>query len=788
MGKKLICIFIICLFAFSAFSQMQKYHRVRINLQGKNPLILVKNGIPIDHGKMALGRYFESDFSEQEINLINHLGFHTEIKIKDVEAYYENQDRPSEIQSYDLNTRDNNCSKKLLDYKTPSNYFEGEMGGYFTYEELLVILDWMKNSYPNIISKVDTIKGYKTQNGNHILYLKISDNADVKETEPEVLYTALHHAREPNSLSQMIFYMWYLLENYDTNPEIKYLVDNTEMYFVPCVNPDGYIINQKSKPKGGGLWRKNGRKDSAGKLVGVDLNRNYGYKWGFDDVGSSTNPGSETYRGEYAFSEPETAAIRELCTAHNFLLTLNYHTFGNLLVHPWGFSDQPTDEDELFKSMGFIMNSENNFKMGTGTETVGYTTNGDSDDYMYGEQIEKSKSYSYTPEVGPSFWPTKKDIDYLNKSCVIMNLSLPRLANSMISHRYVPKSSYSYNDTLKINFSKSSFKKESVLVDLSLDQVMGNNNSKAITIDLEQGQSVDVAMPFKIDPKKLSVGKNEIKVFVSKRYQGYTDIDSFFIEYFEGDKNEIFVDSASNGLDKWIVYGSWDITSIPDYFVSAPSAFTDSPSRKYSPNSRNVLSLEKGLDLTKAVNPILTFNTRWNIERGFDYASVFAYVPGQDTVWLCGNYTKPGTLDQKAGYPIYDGDQNTFVTEVMSLENFVGKNNVNIDFEMVADGGLEMDGIYIDDIEVKSFTPKIINNNNDLILHKDLVYPNPASSSITINRNINKVEIFDLLGRNMGTYHMSNTIDVSRLDDGMYLVKMTSDDAKVNIENLVIKK
>ena len=72
--------------------------------------------------------------------------------------------------------------------------------------------------------------------------------------------------------------MWYLLENYATNADIKATVDNTELFFVPCVNPDGYVYNQTTNPNGGGMWRKNRRNN--GTSFGVDINRNYGYNWG----------------------------------------------------------------------------------------------------------------------------------------------------------------------------------------------------------------------------------------------------------------------------------------------------------------------------------------------------------------------------------------------------------------------------------------------------------------------------------------------------------------------------
>src|SRR5690606_9629981 len=112
------------------------------------------------------------------------------------------------------------------------------------------------------------------------------------EAEEEVLYSALHHAREPASLSQLIYFMWYMLENYGTDEEVTYLIDNTEMYFIPMLNPDGYRYNELTDPNGGGMHRKNRNLVSGGSgNAGVDLNRNYSYHW--NETGTSGNPGND---------------------------------------------------------------------------------------------------------------------------------------------------------------------------------------------------------------------------------------------------------------------------------------------------------------------------------------------------------------------------------------------------------------------------------------------------------------------------------------------------------------
>lgn len=77
----------------------------------------------------------------------------------------------------------------------------------------------------------------------------------------------------------------------------------------------------------------------------------------------------------------ETRAMSEFISAHNFTVNLNYHTHGNYLVHPWGYTSDPNPNANKFMAFGKLLTRENCFSSGTGEETVGYRTNGDSDDY-----------------------------------------------------------------------------------------------------------------------------------------------------------------------------------------------------------------------------------------------------------------------------------------------------------------------------------------------------------------------------------------------------------------------
>lgn len=765
------------------------YHRAKINLENKNPLLLLKAGIALDHGKLAIGRYFESDFSEKELNLIDKIGFEYSIVIRDVESHYGNPNRPSELFNQVTN-RNNHCENIAYDYDTPSEYFDGSMGGYYTYDEMLIVLELMQIKFPNIISRMDSIRGFTTHNGNKIIYLKVSDNPSLEEDEPEVLYTALHHAREPNSLSQMIFYLWYLLENYNTNPEIKYLVDHTEMYFIPCVNPDGYKINELNKPNGGGLWRKNGRKDAVGNLMGVDLNRNYGKFWGYDNDGSSPNPNSDTYRGPSEFSEPETSAIKEMCEQHQFLLSLNYHTFGNLLVHPWGYNDLPTDEDKLFKLIGNNLNFENNFKMGTGTETVGYTVNGDADDYMYGEQLEKNKIYSYTPEVGPSFWPPKTDIDYLNKSCLHMNLSLPRLALGYVNHKYlINPRPLKMKDTIMVEFTRAGFGEKSVEVMLQLETKYSSDAvSKSITV--KQMESDYVIYPYTIDENLLQVGKNSVKLYIFKNYGTYTSKDSLVLHIYKGDQQNKFDDNCTSFNNWTSIGGDWGLSTIS--YTSSPTSISDSPATNYARNKKTTLEMFRGVDLSEGKSPTLRFNIKYNIEKNFDYASVYAFTPEGGEVRLCGNYTRLGTKDQLFGEPVYDGLQETWVTEEISLSQFEGEKDVFINFEMVSDDFLEMDGVYIDDIQILNYKPaEIIDVVDENIYQAQGIFPNPSNGIVSLQGITNsRFELYtsDQKLVNKGYYFQNKSLDFSYYQNGIYFLHLKDDKNNTIIKKIVILK
>jgi carboxypeptidase T len=275
----------------------------------------------------------------------------------------------------------------------------GVNGDFHSYVELEQDLFALEDSYPQIASL--SIIGESLE-GRNIYALKISDNVHLDESEAEVIFIGCHHAREWISVEIPFLFAQYLVENYSTDAQIKDLVDQSEIWIVPLLNPDGlqYSIHFYR------YWRKN-RRDNGDGTYGVDLNRNYDYMWGYDDEGSSPYTDSDVYRGPSAFSEPETRAIRELFAQRNFQALISFHSYSQVILYPWGYTDQPAPDDALLDQIAAEMSSRIQavngtfYDYGQAGESF-YLTNGDTTDWSYGVYGIPS----YTIELPP--------IDYLN--------------------------------------------------------------------------------------------------------------------------------------------------------------------------------------------------------------------------------------------------------------------------------------------------------------------------------------------------------------------------------------
>lgn len=164
--------------------------------------------------------------------------------------------------------------------------------------------------------------------------------------DKKLLVNGTQHAREWIATMTTTCVADRLITEYDKDPRIKAFVDSTELWVVPVVNPDGYQYAWGTDR----YWRKN-RRDRHG----VDLNRNFSVGWG--GGGSSNSKRSEVYRGAYAFSEPESQAMRDLAKRERFAAHVDFHSFGQIVMHPWCYSASRTEHHARFGAIGDRMAS-----------------------------------------------------------------------------------------------------------------------------------------------------------------------------------------------------------------------------------------------------------------------------------------------------------------------------------------------------------------------------------------------------------------------------------------------
>jgi hypothetical protein len=284
----------------------------------------------------------------------------------------------------------------------------GAMDGYLDYNDFKNITSQLAADFGDIL-KIETLT--TTQGGQIIPVFKLESNP----TNKAVLFTGMHHAREPASFNMNLYILFYILHRIEHGYQaMNDLLATVNVYFIPMINVDGFIQNNKMYMKEGNFnnakVRKNFRngtefEDCRSRSYGVDLNRNYGYKWGYDNEGSSDDVCADSYRGPSAFSEKETSGIRDFIDKHsNIKIAYNYHAYGNMMIMPFSFVDDYEkefmngfrDEYEAYKAILADSGLPRDVLYGNAMETVGYSGNGEASDWMLAEK----RIIAFSPELG----------------------------------------------------------------------------------------------------------------------------------------------------------------------------------------------------------------------------------------------------------------------------------------------------------------------------------------------------------------------------------------------------
>ncbi|MFL5680000.1 MAG: M14 family metallopeptidase [Chloroflexota bacterium] len=296
--------------------------------------------------------------------------------------------------------------------------FPAKDSRFHNYAEMVSDIHAVAAAHPNIVQVFSIGKSYE---GRDIWAAKISDNVAVDENEPEILFDALHHAREHMTVEQALYLLHLLADNYATDSTVKTLVDGREVFIVFEVNPDGgefdLTCTTSSHPPYC-AWRKTRQPNPGSTYKGTDPNRNYGYHWACCG-GSSSSPSALEYHGSAAWSSTEVRVIRDFVNSRvingrqQIRAHITFHTNGELVLWPYGYTktDVPYDmtslDHQAFVALGKGMASRNRYTPEQSSDL--YITDGDQIDWLYGIH----RIFSFTWELSPTETPTVWGDHYL---------------------------------------------------------------------------------------------------------------------------------------------------------------------------------------------------------------------------------------------------------------------------------------------------------------------------------------------------------------------------------------
>jgi len=293
--------------------------------------------------------------------------------------------------------------------------------------DLYSLLAALAAQHPHLAHLVDYGDSWRKIHGGELggydlLVLEISSSL-APQPKPHLFLMADIHARELTTPEVAMHFVEYLLDGYGSDPDVTWILDYHQIDVVVTANPDGrQLVEQECQQ------RKN-RNATRGNCTvcdllghshfGVDLNRNNPYHWG----GASLQPCFETYQGETAGSEPETyhlnQLVRELfadqrpaddltpAPADTSGLLVSLHSYGNLVLWPWGWTDTPAPNGPAMQTLGRKLAFFNGYLPQQSHDL--YRTTGDTTDWAYGELGIPA----YTFEIGEFFFQSCADLQQI---------------------------------------------------------------------------------------------------------------------------------------------------------------------------------------------------------------------------------------------------------------------------------------------------------------------------------------------------------------------------------------
>ncbi len=798
--KKFYRLFFMVVVVSQLASAQNQHSRISISQPSQNTLNLLAQygvdlrcGVNHDHRQDNL----TIDISDSDRSVLDQNGISYTTKIADLTTFYNQRAvammpmAMQQAQLEDARTRssynvmmqksgsitdavlDNYLQYAELEEKEwtkPINFELGSMGGCYTISEVLSELDDMRaysqtNGLNIVSAKQDasssgittwgnpsgtinnngltyTGQGNTRWNPQTMYYVRITGNesSTAEGSKPQMLFTSMIHSREVSALMNNMYFMWYIIENYNSDNAIKELVDNNELYFIPVVNPDGLRWNEHLNSSGGGMQRKNLRPNTGGTSNssanrGVDLNRNFDYFWGTAGSGSSGVASQDSYRGPSPESEPETQIIVEFVQSRNFKTAIWNHSWANSIPHPYGGNPNFVSgrEDEMHE-MHSDMTKYNRYVSGA---TIFSPSNGIADDWMLGGNADANGSIgsgknvlATTPEHGGlGFWPTPTEIIPIAKRSIRISLMGAYYGGKYAKFHDLTQSDItSLTSTLdfaleRIGQTPSSFTLNITPISTNITNIVSPATQTGMSI-LEQR---NLNGTIELDPSIQPNDKIEYKVQLSNDEGVFYDVN--VVKYYQ--PTVIFFSDAQAGFSDWSNSG-WNRPSTGGYTGSR--VFRTGNSVPYANNTTKTLTSANSYDFSSSNKVLVQFYAKWDIERNFDLVELQASTDGSNWVTLNGKYSKPKSSsstndhalksttneafqgNNSSGH-IYDGDQmDNWVMEEIIIDDsnnstLLGSSTVSFRFRMRSDGDNQFEnysanaeGFFFDDFKVIGIT------------------------------------------------------------------------------------
>jgi carboxypeptidase A2 len=273
-----------------------------------------------------------------------------------------------------------------------------------TFEDIELELVEMASRCPASI-ECDVVSVGTSVEGRTLWQLTI--HADSGSAKRAIWIDSAIHAREWLAPATILRIMDYMTSQYGSDPDVTSMIDAYDWYFVPIMNPDGYVYSWDTNRN----WRKSRNINEGSTCVGTDLNRNYDVNWGTSGI--STNPCSDTYCGSSAASEPETVAIEAEFDrlADDLDAVVSFHTAATMWLIPWGHQIDGVcqyipDHDEMMVILDATVDAvqethgDLEWARGNSCATI-YATSGTTHDYA--KHRIPNLPFSATPELRGSF-------------------------------------------------------------------------------------------------------------------------------------------------------------------------------------------------------------------------------------------------------------------------------------------------------------------------------------------------------------------------------------------------